>query len=337
MPATYSPLKVKVDPDRQRIIYPSPLVAFATITPAIAEAALVYNLNPRTIRQSALEQRKADLLDGNWSMETGSILFDRYGWLRDGQHRLTAVVATGIPIVANVVLGASEPAVASTDTGSRRSWSDQLKGRGVPNTIAIQSGVTLSWKWDHDLNGLGANTSPTVPQLEAWFAEHPLSVEYGIEAMRWKRALKGGKPGVFFAFISRMNDIDSIAAREWGDAMESGANLGELDPIKRVRDRIMTSAHRPNAVGDRIIELGVIVKAWNLWVMGRQTKFLSWRRGANAREPFPQMLNLDGDVHPFPDVTGILTGRGLAAGNGRLASTNGAGRDKATVKVGGST
>ena len=86
-------------------------------------------------------------------MEAGSILFDRYGWLRDGQHRLTAVVATGVPIVANVVMGASETAVQATDTGSKRSWSDQLKGRGVHNAIAVQAGVTLSWKWDHDLNG----------------------------------------------------------------------------------------------------------------------------------------------------------------------------------------
>ena len=308
---SYPPLKLKVDPSRVAIQYPTPIVGFYMITPQMAATILKHNLNPRSIRDGALAQRKADLLEGNWAMETGSILFDRYGWLRDGQHRLTAVVATGVAIVANVVLGANEPAVAATDTGSRRSWSDQLKGRGIKNPVALQAGVTLSWKWDHDFNGAGMGLSPTVAQLEAWFLAHPHSTEHAVEAMRWKRALKAGKPGVFFAFCSRAYEIDPQAARTWGDAMATGANLGDNDPIKRVRDRVMTSG-RPGQVADRVIELGVMVKAWNLWVVGKDCRFLTWRR-AGRREPFPQMLDLDGHVYPFPDVIEPVYSRSIAA------------------------
>ena len=330
MSTSYPPLKLKVDPARETVQYQNPTVGFFTITPALAAQLMEHMLNPRSIRQVALNQRKADLADGNWSMEAGSILFDRYGWLRDGQHRLTAVVATGVTIVANVVLGASETAVQATDTGSKRSWSDQLKGRGVHNAITMQAGVTLSWKWDHDLNGMGMYTSPTVAQLNAWFADHPFCEEHAVEAMRWKRALKAGRPGVFFALIARMNTIDAVAARAWGDAMELGANLDPNDPIKKVRDRTMTSASRPGQVSDRVIELGVMVKAWNLWVLGREVKYLSWRR-QDRREAFPQMLDLNGDVYPFPDVVTPTAGRGLAHGSGQIASPNGSGRVKVLV------
>jgi len=334
MPDTlYPPLQIKMDAERQTVQYPTPVVGFYTITPGLAAAVLERMRNPRSIRQAALAQRKADLLGGNWSMETGSILFDRYGWLRDGQHRLTAVVQTGISIVANVVLGATEAAVSATDTGSKRSWSDQLKARGVRNTVAVQAGVTLAWKWDQDLNGPGAGLSPTVAQLNAWFDSHAFCEEHGFEAMRWKRALKAGKPGVFFAFIYRMNVIDPVAARAWGQAIESGANLDTNDPIKRVRDRVMTSAGRPGAVSDRIIELAVMVKAWNLWIMSRESRFLSWRR-QDRREQFPQMLTADGEVYPFPDVLTVAKGRGGAYGVGAIAS-NGSADDPRLALQGG--
>lgn len=60
----------------------------------VKEAAdyLQYNTNNRPIRQSHVDHLADEMLSGRWKFNGESIIFDDQGVLRNGQHRLTAIL-----------------------------------------------------------------------------------------------------------------------------------------------------------------------------------------------------------------------------------------------------
>lgn len=70
-----------------------------------AEAYLSHNHSNRLIQRIRVEQYKRDMVAGMWQFTGESISFYKNGELKDGQHRLTAIVETGIPQAFVVVRG----------------------------------------------------------------------------------------------------------------------------------------------------------------------------------------------------------------------------------------
>ena len=111
------------------------------ITPQVAKALLDKNTNNRTITKSHLAMLKSEILDGNWQYNGQPIIIGQTGRLLDGQHRLTAVIETGIPIETAVVRGVDEEAFVTMDTGKVRGGSDVLSIAGSKHGTHIASAI----------------------------------------------------------------------------------------------------------------------------------------------------------------------------------------------------
>jgi len=74
-----------------------------TITPEMAEKLLENNSHNRKLNIRRLNKFKRDIINGMWLYNGESIIVSKTGKLIDGQHRLVAVVETGIPIETNLV------------------------------------------------------------------------------------------------------------------------------------------------------------------------------------------------------------------------------------------
>lgn len=97
-----------------------------TITPAIADEMLKLNLNNRNIRPKHVSMLAAAILRGEWRLNGASIVFDEHGHLLDGQHRLRAVIESGVSIETIIVRGVPRSVMPTIDTGSRRGAADTL-------------------------------------------------------------------------------------------------------------------------------------------------------------------------------------------------------------------
>ena len=79
------------------------------ITPKIAKDYLKWNTkNPRgtnSLRRSYAKQLADDMTAGKWQQNAATIVFDEDGFLKDGQHRLAAVILSGKTIEFVVVRG----------------------------------------------------------------------------------------------------------------------------------------------------------------------------------------------------------------------------------------
>ena len=79
------------------------------------------NKNPRPVAQWHVDEFCVLLRNNEFHLTHQGIAIDENGNLRDGQHRLLAIIKTGISAWMAVTTGISEEAVFSVDRGMRRS------------------------------------------------------------------------------------------------------------------------------------------------------------------------------------------------------------------------
>lgn len=69
------------------------------ITPEIAAEMLKHNPHNRRISKDAVQKYASDIREGRWELTGDSITFDTNGILKNGQHRLKAIIETGQPML----------------------------------------------------------------------------------------------------------------------------------------------------------------------------------------------------------------------------------------------
>lgn len=100
-------------------------MTYEYISPEKAADLLETNENNRTISNGTVQAYVNDLEAGNWDETVGSsISIDSNGVLRDGQHRLAAIVKSGIGIHTWVCRNVSSDGIY--DNNRKRSNSDQI-------------------------------------------------------------------------------------------------------------------------------------------------------------------------------------------------------------------
>lgn len=118
------------------------------ITPQVAQKYLSHNTqnrkeSPRNVN-FLVDQMKKGLF-----LENGeSIVFDVNNNLTDGQHRLMAILKSGIPYHIPVVRGVQKNTMATYDTGKNRSSIDILNLNGFKNATNLSALVKLIYKYE---------------------------------------------------------------------------------------------------------------------------------------------------------------------------------------------
>lgn len=123
-------------------------------TPAIAKAILdTQNIDNRPIRKSRVEKLASEMRDGKWhSASADAICFDTEGVLINGQHRLAAVVLSGVTVSMPVGRNIPSSAFQIIDRGAKRSSGDDLHRIGIPSYNKVAAMIT---------NYIGATESGT--------------------------------------------------------------------------------------------------------------------------------------------------------------------------------
>lgn len=124
-------------------------VTIERVTTELAKQYLMTIKNQRDISKNTVSLYKELLQNKLWDILNGdAIKFDNEGHLIDGQHRLSAVVKSGIPIVTFVIRGIRKDMFLSGDKGKRRTLRDTLKMMGKKNCsdLATALRTLLIWK-----------------------------------------------------------------------------------------------------------------------------------------------------------------------------------------------
>jgi hypothetical protein len=170
------------------------------VTPEVAEAYLVHNTGNRPISWRHVDDLARAMLAGRFHATHIGVAFGVDGTLKDGQHRLLAIVKSGVPQWLLVARGITDEATRDgVDRGRVRTDSDAIQIAGTPcnsNQIAVAKQMLV-----------GASTSSTnrrfdLGELQAFFERHHAAIEFATEFRVYRRS-GGLNNSAIYAAIAR--------------------------------------------------------------------------------------------------------------------------------------
>jgi hypothetical protein len=270
-------------------------VRIMEVKPSQAQKWLEGNTDNRKFREDRALAYARIIEAGDWELTGDAIVFDDQGVLINGQHRLTAIVVSGIPARLIVLRGVPTKTQEVMDTGLGRNLADQLHRRGLsPGQSTVLSGALY---WTHQIayaertGNVHYSTPAERPSLRQLLALYDKNQEM-TDLIKPVYRLRNGtkvRPGPGVAILHRLRKIDAEEADLFFERWGTGVDLKRDDPILRLREWTIEDARtagvRGRAPAYRMVAM--TFKAWNLWRDGLTTSKLGWTFSPTKKEPWP--------------------------------------------------
>jgi len=258
----------------------------------------------RPISKRKVNQYAIDMLRGNWKLTHQGIAFAVAGLLKDGQHRLLALIQAAeegaidgdeilkpkprIKIPMQVTFGLDDTTFEVLDTGLPRSANQVLAIAGYNNTTYVAAAARLlymfegyefrHWKTtratNHDVLKVVRDTrideyiTPITPLKPIGFIIPATAVGYYV----CEKAMPTGPH------------------EEWLYGLKNGESMRADDPCLVFRNYIIRSKGQPKVRRDAYMHLALYIIAWNDYVAKKRRSVISWRSTASE---FPKPYTIE--------------------------------------------
>jgi hypothetical protein len=230
-----------------------------------SEAIATTTVN-RPLSKPHVSRLVAEINRGEWMFNGETIVFDKNGALIQGQHRMSAVVASGKPIVALVVRGVDTQTFKTFDCGKSRASPDTLAIEGHKNINRLSAGARCYLRLTE---GSSAKNTLTPSVTLKIVKEHPTLV-------KWANLIGGGTkflPSMIIGVLARAEEMNPhIDYESFFHGLASGIGLTPENPAYLLRERFIT-----RKVGQQFSEdmnIALCVKAINAFTTGTRMKLL---------------------------------------------------------------
>lgn len=234
----------------------------------------------RGVRRSAVNSYAQAMVDQQWALTYVPILIDTYGRVVDGQHRLLAVVQSGLAQRFKVVRGV-DPTIANyLDIGARRDGGDFLQTQCGITKHGKRLAAAVNWVYRYDTGAMARNNGVPLYRMAEQLArcqgiERSVALSAGAYHVCRRGAVLAGAHFVF-------SRIDAAEADVFLMRIRDGVGLASQDPELLLRERLLTS-NRGTSYNLRDLS-ALVVRAWNLRREGRTVQRLVW---SPAKDAFP--------------------------------------------------
>lgn len=213
-----------------------------TISPKQAAEWLKKNSGNRPLSIKRVQKYALEMKKGHWKTNGEPIIISENGnRLMDGQHRLAAVVESGISIESLVVFGTKEDTFDTLGSGDPRSMGDVLRIKNEMHYTHLAAALSRLWYYEQSggmsMHNAGADIAPSKIDLEELLEKHPKlrnSVAFCVE--RRTNLI----PGTILAaahYIFSKKGIEK--ANDFIDKVVSGADMPKGHPIMLLRKRLI--------------------------------------------------------------------------------------------------
>lgn len=263
---------------------PKPTIAFVSVTPEMARRWLARNTRNRNIRKQTLDSYKRDMRAGNWRLEGSPIKFAPDGTLLDGQHRLTAIMETGVTVVMAVARGIAPEAQTVMDTGRKRTAADVLAIGGQNNSSMLAAAARLMLTIEGDFP---EKYEPSHEEIANCVADHPGLADACDDMKQYARRADCPPAIVAYTYyvLSQISPDDALDF--WRSAAEK-VGLHDGDPVLALTNRF-AEARRNREWLPRRSQISMIYRAWNSRRQGKPLRRLRTRaNGVDVQIPVPR-------------------------------------------------
>lgn len=241
------------------------------ITPKIAEKLLKRNKSNRPLREMDVDNYADEINNDHWFVTNNGIGICEDGTLMDGQHRLNAIIKSGIAQEITVVRNIKAEAASIIDTGRKRRLEDFLAMGGYQNYSVLSGAARLIYALNNGHKSLSqgtvrVSTKTTIHKILEFIKSEANLVKNVDYALRnYKGLIKNSThpivTGIFHIAYSR----DPELAIEMFNALETGAIGDPYSVLLQCRNMLIE--HKQRQIKMRSTDPGyamyLIVRTWN--------------------------------------------------------------------------
>jgi hypothetical protein len=219
---------------------------------------------------------------GEWVINGETIVIASTGELNDGQHRLYAVIKSGVTVPMLLVFGVDRATRHTIDQGIARSAAHVLMMAGEKNTTNLATALRLLFQIDHSA---GLNARPSTDELLAALEKHPEVREPALREAWRLNGLFQTSVGAIGAALHLCLKHDQAKATAFYEIAVSGIGIeNAADPIAKLRTLYIEHYARQTRLSGPE-HAANFIRAYNAWIDGRRS-FRPWR--TSKGEPFPK-------------------------------------------------
>lgn len=237
------------------------------INSAVAEKLLEKNDGNRTVSPAVVSRYARDMKAGRWKTAGNPINIGPNGKLLNGQHRLLAIISSGVELEAVVVTEDSDEVFDVYDTGRTRGLGQLLQMHGLSNTTAIGGIARLSIMYEMYPSQVWSHNLTTRQEIIGYVSDHRDDLESVIpDVNALNTHVRVGKN--WYGTVDYLVSQHSKSPQKWADFHESvstGIGLEKGDPRLALRNYFLRKG-APTTLWEQqtYVALGLI--AWNRWL-----------------------------------------------------------------------
>lgn len=241
----------------------------ATVRPQVAEQWLEERQRRnRRIAGNVVNRYVRAMAAGDWRVNGEAIVFSDKGLLMNGQHRLTACVASREPLKVLVVVGVadSDDMMATFDGGLVRTGGQILGMANYHNPNILSAMADIVYKYENSIP-LPAKID-SVARLHT-VERHPDMVKYTGVKQQVARSFTNFPGSLYSGLHYLFTRVDEKKAQEFTNALLTGYGLIKGQPVAALR----TTALRYSQGRSRMaptLWYQLVIKVWNTEWEGKQ-------------------------------------------------------------------
>lgn len=270
-----------------------PTEEWVHVTPQVADTWLQRNEDNRRLHPARVLKFAEDMEAGRWAdHHPHGIAFDRNGRLIDGQHRLHAVVLSGVPVWMRVTKDLEPEMHTVFDLGAPRSAGHVLQRSGVANSSQVSSIVSMLFMYDRYPDVAWNNPRyPSKTWQVEYAQEHNELLQRAVhEARQMFRTTR--IPHAQYATLYVLADRNGLMPywETWHTGLLTGAGLQKGDPRLTLRN-YFSSGLRIRERSDtwqRQRHLAIVLKAYSAYIAGKPIKQLKFEK---VHLPMPTLVD----------------------------------------------
>lgn len=267
-----------------------PVSRLELITPAKAKAFLENNKQNRPLNKKNLDFLKTELTRGNFHTTGDSIKIAENGDLLDGQHRLQAIVETGIAIEMFVVRGLEKKVFKYMDQGKGRTAGDILAIEKVENPTQLSSMSRFIMLFQAGKFGASAGkdgakrTKITNADISAFVSRNKTALQES-RLMGYNKDNKLVPAGTLSSLHFIFSKLHTTQANDFCEKIVQGNDLSKTDIIYMLRTILLADLSSRRKMGPQE-KIALICKAWNIYRAKKTVLQLKW----DVKEDFPKPI-----------------------------------------------
>jgi len=242
------------------------------VNPLIAQEYLTRNIKNRNVKQHLVSKYASDMAEGRWKANGECIKFDTDGNLIDGQHRLRAVIKSGMTILMTVARGVKEDAIPTIDLGSVRSVRDVFCIEDIPNANIVST-IVRRYIWLNSCKKYRSDSSTlSKPQVLEEYIKNPdiykEAHNFGASIWRKMRLIKLTDVGAFYLYLVVTKKHDDASVRDFFVQLVD-PRACECNAIHLLRERLIQNLTSRAKLTSKVKTI-LIIKAFNAYITGKK-------------------------------------------------------------------